>query len=138
MAYAEAEKLRAEGYAKADVMRAQGFNYQQETQRDIGVSLAKNEGNGATSAVSSLVQAGIGLGAMASISKETIHTMNGVMDNSSNSWTCSKCGFALNKGKFCQECGEKKVEVIESWKCNACGYEGNTSKFCQECGAKRG
>lgn len=49
----------------------------------------------------------------------------------SGTWTC-KCG-AVNAGKFCVECGEKKPE--DGWKCS-CGAV-NKGKFCSECGAKR-
>lgn len=47
------------------------------------------------------------------------------------SWTC-KCG-AVNTGKFCAECGEKKAE--DGWTCS-CGAV-NKGKFCAECGAKK-
>ncbi|MGM9539211.1 SPFH domain-containing protein [Anaerovibrio sp.] len=47
------------------------------------------------------------------------------------SWTCS-CG-AVNKGKFCTECGSKKPS--EGWTCS-CGTL-NKGKFCSECGAKK-
>ena len=48
-----------------------------------------------------------------------------------DSWKCS-CG-AVNTGKFCAECGQKKPE--EGWAC-ACGVV-NKGKFCVECGAKK-
>lgn len=47
-------------------------------------------------------------------------------------WTCS-CG-AVNTGKFCTECGAKKVEA-SGWTCS-CGAV-NTGKFCSECGKKK-
>lgn len=47
------------------------------------------------------------------------------------SWTC-KCG-AVNTGKFCVECGEKKAEA--GWTCS-CGAV-NKGRFCSECGAKK-
>lgn len=50
---------------------------------------------------------------------------------SAGSWTC-KCG-AVNTGKFCAECGEKKPE--DGWVCS-CGTV-NKGKFCAECGAKK-
>ena len=50
----------------------------------------------------------------------------------SDEWTC-KCG-AVNTGKFCSECGEKRPET-NTWTCK-CGAV-NTGKFCSECGAKR-
>ncbi len=50
----------------------------------------------------------------------------------SNTWKCS-CG-AVNTGKFCEECGAKKPEV-NTWKCS-CGAV-NKGKFCNECGNKK-
>ncbi len=48
-----------------------------------------------------------------------------------DSWKCG-CG-AVNTGKFCVECGEKKPAA--GWTC-ACGSV-NKGKFCPECGAKK-
>ncbi len=48
-----------------------------------------------------------------------------------NSWTCS-CG-AVNSGKFCAECGNKKPEA--GWTCS-CGTV-NNGKFCSNCGTAR-
>ena len=48
-------------------------------------------------------------------------------------WTCV-CG-AVNTGKFCNECGEKKPEEPAGWTC-ACGAV-NKGKFCSECGSQR-
>lgn len=50
-----------------------------------------------------------------------------------NTWKCS-CG-AINKGKFCMECGAKRPEPKAGWTC-ACGAI-NKGKFCTECGAKK-
>ena len=51
-------------------------------------------------------------------------------------WTCA-CG-AVNKGKFCPECGAKKPEGVPQYKCDKCGWEPedpkNPPKFCPECG----
>lgn len=47
-------------------------------------------------------------------------------------WQCG-CG-AVNTGKFCSECGSKKPESAE-WKCDCKAV--NTGKFCQECGNKK-
>ena len=54
-------------------------------------------------------------------------------------WTCEKCGFSGNAGKFCNECGEKKPEAKadNGWTCEKCGANGNTGKFCNECGEKK-
>ncbi len=48
-------------------------------------------------------------------------------------WKCS-CG-AVNTGKFCTQCGEKKPEAPAGWICS-CGAV-NKGKFCPECGAKK-
>lgn len=47
-------------------------------------------------------------------------------------WKCGNCG-TVNTGKFCTECGARK---IESWKCGSCGHEvkGPKPRFCPECG----
>ena len=151
MAYAEAERTRAEGLAKADAMKAQGYTYTQETQREVGLAVASNEGNGGAggigSAMSGVVQAGIGIGAAVSVGKATVGMMNGVMSDmtnggttqplSSEGWTCPSCGATGNDGKFCKECGTKKPEPAATWKCPVCGKEGNDGKFCKECGAKK-
>ena len=49
------------------------------------------------------------------------------------SWTCS-CG-AVNKGKFCMECGAPKPAKAGGWICS-CGTV-NKGKFCTECGKKK-
>lgn len=153
MAYAEAEATRAEGLAKADVMRAQDYTYQQETQREIGVAIAENEGGGGGvgSAVSGVVQAGVGIGAAVAVGKATVGAVSGVMDDvmspdksgakapeqNAGLWQCTACGHENTPGKFCSECGSKNPNIIEIWQCSSCGHEGNTGKFCQECGNKR-
>ena len=49
-------------------------------------------------------------------------------------WTCA-CGATGNTGKFCMECGAKRVEPAVGWTCS-CGAV-NTGKFCVECGSKK-
>lgn len=59
-----------------------------------------------------------------------------VEEAAENNWTCS-CG-AVNKSKFCPECGKAKPEVLPHYKCNNCGWEPEDKtrppKFCPECG----
>lgn len=51
-------------------------------------------------------------------------------------WRCS-CG-AVNKGKFCPECGEKKPAGVPLYQCDKCGWQpddpSKPPKFCPECG----
>lgn len=53
-----------------------------------------------------------------------------------NSWICA-CG-AVNKGKFCPECGAKKPAKEPLYRCDKCGWEPedpkNPPRFCPECG----
>lgn len=49
-------------------------------------------------------------------------------------WACV-CGKTGNTGKFCMECGAKRVEPQVGWTCS-CGAV-NTGKFCVECGTKK-
>lgn len=147
MAYAEAEKTRAEGLAKAEAMKAQGYTYSQETQREVGIAIASNEGSGAAggigSAMSEVVQAGIGIGAAVAVGKSTVGMMNGVMADigmggnpNPDIWTCPSCGQIGNDGNFCKNCGAKKP--LATWTCSKCGQVGNDGNFCKNCGEKRG
>ena len=47
------------------------------------------------------------------------------------------CG-AVNKGKFCAECGKPKPAAAPQYKCDKCGWEPedprHPPKFCPECG----
>ncbi len=51
-------------------------------------------------------------------------------------WTCA-CG-AVNKGRFCAECGTPKPAGEKQYKCDKCGWEpenlNQQPKFCPECG----
>ncbi|MDR1665372.1 MAG: SPFH domain-containing protein [Clostridiales bacterium] len=53
-----------------------------------------------------------------------------------NGWQCA-CG-AVNKGKFCAECGKPKPAGVPQYQCDKCGWEpedkARPPKFCPECG----
>ncbi|MCI8310076.1 MAG: SPFH domain-containing protein [Clostridia bacterium] len=65
---------------------------------------------------------------------QNVVASNGIPQNA-GSWKCPKCG-KINTGKFCDECGSKKVEAVTK-KCPKCGSDVDESvKFCPECGEK--
>ncbi|HBJ25515.1 MAG TPA: virion core protein (lumpy skin disease virus), partial [Ruminococcaceae bacterium] len=47
------------------------------------------------------------------------------------------CG-AVNKGKFCQNCGKPRPAGAPVYRCDKCGWKpedpSNPPKFCPECG----
>lgn len=151
-AQADAEAYRMQAEVEAMEMRMKGFNYQQETSRQVGLAAMKNgivgNGTGGTSALGDLAGLGIGLGAMGSMVNMTKNAMSPVMDSSmqmgqeivaaDSTWDCI-CGNKGIKGGFCGECGTKRPvceNVNNSWNC-ACGEIGITGKFCTNCGSKR-
>jgi membrane protease subunit (stomatin/prohibitin family) len=112
-------------------------------------SAAANEGAGAAMAFMGMNMAGQAGGANA----QTLFQMGGQMGTQQPQmqaqsqpqqaapaavagWTCG-CG-AVNKGKFCPECGAKKPEGVPQYKCDKCGWEPDDPthppKFCPECG----
>ncbi len=104
---------------------------------------AANEGEGGA-----MMGLGMGLAGMAggnaqnlfqqgtAAASGTAGTSGGSCAPSPNGWTC-ECG-ALNKGKFCAECGKPKPAGAILYKCDKCGWEPadpeNPPKFCSECG----
>ena len=136
----DAEIARMEGYAKADVMAAMGYNHKDEIQADVQKAYAEGignmGGNGGTGGgmMSEMLGLGVGLAAMGNIGEQVGNAMRGMNGQTESAtpaqtgWKCS-CGAEGNTGKFCSECGKAKAEP---WTCS-CGQE-NTGKFCSECG----
>ena len=105
----ELEKQR--GLAHAEVLQAQGGNYQAETARIVGEAAASNESSGSTSGIASdIVKAGVGIGVGVSVAKEVVGTVKDVMVADDGTWECPECHHKGNKGKFCEECGHKRGE----------------------------
>lgn len=105
----ELEKQR--GLAHAEVLRAQGGDYQAETARIVGEAAASNEGGGSTAGIASdIVKAGVGIGVGVSVAKEVVSTVKEVIVAEDGTWECPECHHKGNKGKFCEECGHKREE----------------------------
>ena len=97
---------------------------------------AKNESQGAFTAFAGLNMAG-NMGGMNpqslfAMSRQETTDREKSSDNESQFWICS-CG-TKNNGKFCSECGMKKIDNSK-WTCS-CGTL-NSGKFCSECGSPR-
>ena len=105
----ELEKQR--GLAHAEVLKAQGGDYQAETARIVGEAAASNEGGGSTAGIASdIVKAGVGIGVGVSVAKEVVGTVKEVIVAEDGTWECPECHHKGNKGKFCEECGHKREE----------------------------
>lgn len=112
--------------AQSDAMRTAAANENGAMNGFMGMGMAMNAGG---NSAQNLFAMGQQYAQQTAVPKsEVASAPDAVMG-----WKCA-CG-AVNKGKFCHECGAKKPEAEGSWKC-ACGAF-NTGKFCQECGAKR-
>lgn len=150
---AEADALRMMSSAEAEKMRMQGYTYQQQTQREVGLAAMKNGltgggGSGGGNAIGELASLGIGLGTMGIFSKVAQESITPITQTTSPSlssvvqqpstqgWNCS-CGMSSLMSKFCPECGKQcPMEQNRIWDC-ACGQKSLSSLFCPECGAKR-
>lgn len=152
-AQAEAEAYRIQAEAEAIEMKMKGYNYQQETSRQVGLEAMKNGltggGVGGAGALGDLAGLGVSLGAMGSVIGMTRDAMQPMVDTAGQmgqnmgntvmgAWDCS-CGQKGIIGNFCSNCGAKKPAPAESdaWDCS-CGQKGIIGNFCSNCGKKRG
>lgn len=115
----EAEKIKLEGHAMVDVykaksmvevdtLKAKGGDYEKETARIVGSTIAEN---------------GV--------------TFVNVTVEGADKWTCATCGKVGITSNFCPDCGARKLAQPVTWDCS-CGKKGITSNFCPDCGKKRG
>ena len=154
-AAAEAEALRLRSEAEAADMERKGYNYQQETNRMVGLAAMKNgltgdgggdgdgDGGGGGGGIGNMAALGLGLGAVGSIAgftKNVIGPAFGAPDDDDDDerWNCS-CGQTNLSGNFCPRCGKRRPASLNPtvWDC-PCGKTGLTGNFCPECGRKRG
>lgn len=101
--------------AQADAMKAAASNAAGAMNGFVGMGMAMNSGG---------------------MNAQSLFAMGSAKPAGSDGWTCS-CG-AVNKGKFCQECGAKKPAGVPLYRCDKCGWEpenpAHPPKFCPECG----
>ena len=115
--------------ATADAMRAAAANESGAMGGFMGMGFANMAGNagGMNSA---------GMFAQAQQMQQAQPQQQPVQQPQAEGWTCS-CG-AVNRGKFCQECGTKKPTGAPLYQCDKCGWQpenpANPPKFCPECG----
>ena len=149
----EAEALRRMAAAEAEKMRMQGYTYQQETQRQVGLQALKHGlpggggggSGGGASPIGDMAALGVAMGVMGPIMQATqqatapaFQAMGGAMGGDSpDTWDCTKCGAKGLTAKFCPECGTPKPTPGTTWDCPKCGAKALTAKFCPECGEKR-
>ena len=153
---AEAEAKRRLGIAEAEVMKAQGYNYQDVLRLEGTKAVAEGIGNmgpaiggGGGSPMGDILGIGMGLQVARQIVPEFGSMMQGMQTQTSGSaaspepaaaaWDCPKCGRTGITWNFCPDCGEKKPapRAAETWNCPVCGMSGLSSDFCPECGTKR-
>lgn len=149
---------QAHGEAEANVMKAKGMTYRDETARQVGLEAMKNgitggaSGGGSMGGLGDLASFGVTLGAMGGVMSMTKDALNPIMNTASeigsgvaggvqqaasgDSWNCS-CGAVNITSKCCPDCGAKRPEPVQGWECPACGCKNITSKFCPDCGAKK-
>lgn len=147
---AEADAYRMQAEAEAQEMRMKGFNYQQETARQVGMAAMQNgltgNGTGAGGALGDVAGLGIAMGAMGGVMGMARDAMGpilgggqasqGAPGTSADSWNCS-CGQSGITSNFCPNCGTRRPASPTGWDCPQCGTTNITSKFCPNCGAKR-
>lgn len=148
---------QAHGEAEANVMRAKGYTYQQETARKVGLEAMQHgitgggQGGTGSGIAGDVMGLGITLGAMGGVMNMARDALDPVMTSASeigssvagnirqtvaDTWNCS-CGTTNIVSKFCPNCGAKKPQPPAGWDCPKCGCKGILSKFCPDCGEKK-
>lgn len=112
--------------AQADAMKAAASNASGAMAGFMGMGMAMNAGGGMNAQ---------NLFAMGQ-QQQTPRQSPPPQPVQADGWKCV-CG-AVNKGKFCPECGAKKPEGAPLYRCDKCGWEpedpAHPPKFCPECG----
>ena len=118
--------------AQADAMRAAASNSAGAMTGFMGMGMAQQAGGMNAQQLFAMGQQQQAAQAQAAQPAQPAQPAAGAV----NGWTCS-CG-AVNKGKFCSECGSPKPAGALLYKCDKCGWEpedpAHPPKFCPECG----
>ena len=149
---AEAESYKMQAEAEAAEMRMKGYNYQQETARQVGLEAMQNGLSGGSGAAAGnlgeIASLGVALGAMGGVIGMTKEAMSPIFENSTqigqsigstvnaSAWDCS-CGERGITSNFCPNCGAKKPQMVAGWTCPQCSLPNITSNFCPNCGSKK-
>ena len=150
-AQAQAEAERQAGFAKAQVMQAQGYNQKDVLQAEVQKAYAEgmgNMGSNGGSAGGGVASDMVSMMAGMKMAGAMMGQMDNLMPNgttpgaqaapaSAATVDCPNCGAKLPEGaKFCFQCGSK-VEVLAANEiiCPNCGKKTPNGKFCMECGS---
>lgn len=99
---------------------------------DVMQTAAGNEGGG--NLASAGIGIGLGAGAGVAVANNFANSVGGVMNTSTKTVACKKCGALNQEGvKFCSNCGEKAtITKIECYSCKT--LIDDNMKFCPNCG----
>lgn len=124
--------------AQADAMKAAASNSAGAMAGFMGMGMAMNAGGGMNA--QNLFAMGRQQAAQQQETRQQTAQQQGTrqqrQQTQAGGWVCS-CG-AVNKGKFCPECGAKKPAGVPLYRCDKCGWEpedpAHPPRFCPECG----
>ena len=109
--------------AQADAMKAAASNENGAMTGFVGMGMAQNAG-------------GMNAQSLFAMGQQSQPAQQQNPAKPAGGWKCT-CG-AVNKGKFCSECGAKRPDAVRKFKCDKCGWEPkdptHPPKFCPECG----
>lgn len=135
-AAAEAEAMRAKGFAEGDVMRNQGVYFDKKRSYDVMEAAAKNESGSNMMNVGMGLGMGLGIGGGFSTAMGQMTNNLGAMNQPAPTITCPKCGVANPSGaKFCANCGQT-LQAQQGTPCPNCSQiNPSGARFCANCGA---
>lgn len=141
---AKTDAERRQGLTEAEIMKAKGYSYQDETARQVATQAAQNGGGSGSSGIAAeVMQMTAGVEAARQVAEMTKAAFSGKPAEPAAApaapaagWDCA-CGRRGNTGAFCPDCGQRRPSAAASWICPECGQRDLTSRFCPNCGARR-